>query len=350
MRLFGIHSDGKFSEYVQTPFQVDHEEAVLEDWLESNPDGIVEEGKLLIVGRQVVTNFGGFVDILGIDRYGSVVVIELKRNRTPRDTLAQALEYASFAERLDAEQLEGILRLYQKNDSVSLAEYHRVYFELSPDEAIAFNKDQRIVIVGQTITPEIRQTASFLRSKGVRVTCVEFSFFQATGGTRLLSQEIVVGQEADKPTTPTSGSLPTVTENGFMTALDDNGRVVFSRILSLAKDKSMPLHWGTKGFSLNVDLDGTHVAIIYGYPVAAVFKQSVYTTMAGQGSMTSKTAVPEDAIKDLRAKAQATGLFSPAGRELKCLINRAFTEAEVTGLLSWIEAVAEAIRQYGLKE
>jgi hypothetical protein len=350
MRLFDIHSDGKFSEYVQTPFQVDHEEAVLEDWLESNPDGIVEEGELLIVGRQVVTNFGGFVDLLGIDRYGSVVVIELKRNRTPRDTLAQALEYASFAERLNAEQLEGILRLYQKNDSVSLAEYHRVYFELSPDEAIAFNKDQRIVIVGQTITPEIRQTASFLRSKGVRVTCVEFSFFQATGGTRLLSQEIVVGQEADKPTTPTSGSLPTVTENGFMATLDDNGRAVFSRILSLAKDKSMPLHWGTKGFSLNVDLDGTHVAIIYGYPVAAVFKQSVYTTMAGQGSMTSKTAVPEDVIKDLRAKAQATGLFTPAGRELKCLINRTFTESEVTGLLSWIEAVAEAIRQYGLKE
>ena len=169
MRLFGVHSNGKFSEYVQTPFQVDHEEAVLEDWLESNPDDIVEEGKLLVVGRQVVTNFGGFIDLLGIDRYGSVVVIELKRNRTPRDTLAQALEYASFAERLDAEQLEGILRLYQKNDSVSLAEYHRVYFDLAPDEAIAFNKDQRIVIVGQTITPEIRQTAYFLRSKGVRV-------------------------------------------------------------------------------------------------------------------------------------------------------------------------------------
>ena len=350
MRLFGIHTDGKFSEYVQTPFQLDHEEAVLEDWLESNPDGIVEEGKLLIVGRQVVTNFGGFIDLLGIDRHGTAVVVELKRNRTPRDTLAQALEYASFAARLDSEQLEGILRLYQKNDSVNLAEYHRVYFELAPDEAIAFNKDQRIVIVGQTISPEIRQTASFVRSKGIRVTCVEFSFFQANGGTRLLSQDIVVGQEADKPSTVTSSSLPTVTESGFMASLDDNGRAVFSRVLSLAKDNSMPVHWGTKGFSLNVDLDGTHVAVIYGYPVAAVFKQSVYTTMAGQGSMTSKTAVPEEVIKSLRAKAQATGLFSPAGRELKCLINRSFTESEITALLSWIEAVAEAIRQYGLKE
>lgn len=350
MRLFGIHSDGKFGEYIQTPFQADHEEAVLEDWLESNPDGIVEDGKILIIGRQVATNFGGFIDLVGIDRQGDTVVVELKRNRTPRDTLAQALEYASFAARLDTVQLEGVLRSYLSDESLNLAEHHRAYFELGPDEAVAFNKDQRVVIIGQRVTAEIKQTASFLRFKGIRVTCVEFTFFQANGGTRLLSQEIVVGKEAEKPSQPSSGSLPTVTEGAFLTALDDNGKAVFSRIIALAKDKSMPIHWGTKGFSLNVDLDGTHVAVCYGYPIGAVYKQSVYTTMAGQGSMTSKTAVPEDVIRELRAKAQATGLFSPAGRELKCPINRNFSEAEVAAVLSWIEAVAEAIRKHGLKE
>jgi hypothetical protein len=350
MRLFGIHSDGKFGEYVQTPFHIDHEEAVLEGWLETNPDGIVEDGKILIIGRQVVTNFGGFIDLVGIDRQGTDVVVELKRNRTPRDTLAQALEYASFAARLDTGQLEGILRSYLNDESLNLAEHHRAYFELGLDEAIAFNKDQRVVIVGQRVTTEIRQTASFLRSKGIKVTCVEFTFFRGEGGIRLLSQEIVVGNEADKPSQVASGSLPTVTEEAFLNSLDDNGKAVFSRILVLAKDKFMPIHWGTKGFSLNVDLDGTHVAVCYGYPIGAVYKQSVYTTMAGQGSMTSKTAVPEDVIKELRRKAQSTGLFSPAGRELKCPINRSFSEAEISGLLSWIEAVAEAIREYGLKE
>jgi hypothetical protein len=350
MRLFGIHSNGKFGEYVQTPFHVDHEEAVLEGWLETNPDGIVEDGKILIIGRQVVTNFGGFIDLVGVDRQGTVVVVELKRNRTPRDTLAQALEYASFAARLDTGQLEGILRLYLNDESLNLAEHHRAYFELGLDEAIAFNKDQRVVIVGQRVMPEIRQTASFLRSKGIKVTCVEFTFFQSEGGTRLLSQEIVVGNEADKPSQVASGSLPTVTEGAFLSSLDDNGKAVFSRILALAKDKFMPIHWGTKGFSLNVDLDGTHVAVCYGYPIGAVYKQSVYTTMAGQGSMTSKTAVPEDVIKELRRKAQATGLFSPAGRELKCPINRSFSEAEVSAVLDWIEDVAEAIRKHGLKE
>jgi hypothetical protein len=179
---------------------------------------------------------------------------------------------------------------------------------------------------------------------------VEFTYFQGDSGTRLLSQEIVVGKESGRPPQVLSGSLPTVTENEFLNSLDDSGKAVFSAILALAKERAMPIHWGTKGFSLNVDLDGNHVAVCYGYPNGSVYRQSVYTTMAGQGSMTSKTAVPEDVIKTLRAKAMSTGLFRPAGRDLKCPVNRTFTESEISALLTWLEDVAEAIRQYGLKQ
>ena len=59
---------------------------------------------------------------------------------------------------------------------------HREYFGGEEYEAVAFNKDQHIVVVGQRVTPDIRQTASFLGSKGIHVTCVEFTFFQAEGG------------------------------------------------------------------------------------------------------------------------------------------------------------------------
>lgn len=148
MRVFAIESEGKFREYVQTPFQTEHREVILEGWLEKNPDGIVEDGKLLIIGRQVKTNLGGFIDLLALDRQGNVVVVELKRAQTPRETVAQALEYASYAEQLNTQGLEQILN----DDSMSLAEHHREYFALASDEAVAFNKDQRIVIVGQKIT------------------------------------------------------------------------------------------------------------------------------------------------------------------------------------------------------
>lgn len=349
MRIFSVKEDGKFEEFSQTHFHADHQEAVLESWLESNSDDILEDGKLLMIGRQVTTNLGSIIDLLGIDREGNAVVIELKRDRTPRDTLAQALEYASFVEGLDTDQLEEILRRYVSDEALNLADYHRNYFELASDEAVAFNKEQRIVLVGQRITGEIRQTASFLRRKGMRVTCLEFSYFQANGGKHLLSCDIVVGKEPAKIKQISSGALPTVSQDSFMESLDKNGKDVFGQLLAFAAKKSFPVHWGTKGFSMNVDKNGVHVAVCYGYPPKAVFKQSLYTALVGRGGFSSKLEVAEPVIDQLWKEAQATGLFQTAGRELKVLINRKFSTAETQTLIGWLGKVAATIESHELK-
>ena len=113
--------------YEQLPFETDHAEADLEQWLGANPGGILEDGPLLIIGRQVPTDLGKSIDLLGVDREGNVVVVELKRDRTPRDVVAQALEYAAFAAKLDAAALEGILGEYRPDEPLGLAEQHRDY-------------------------------------------------------------------------------------------------------------------------------------------------------------------------------------------------------------------------------
>ena len=349
MRVFSVGSDGDFTEYEQLPFEVDHEESVLEEWLESNPDKILEDGRILIIGRQVRTDLGGFIDLLGVDREGNVVVVELKRDRTPRDVVAQALEYASFAARLDVDALEGILRVHEHDESLSLADCHRECFSVGQSEAVAFNKDQHLVVVGQQVTPAVRQTASFLGSKGIHVTCVEFTFFEAAAGGRLLSQEIVVGREHVKPRRVTSEPLPVVSKDDFLKRCDEHGKGVFSRILELARSRSMSINWGTKGFSMGVDVDGARVVICYAYPPAAVFKQTLYTALRDRAGIERKTSAPAEAIDRLRNAAEATRLFAPAGRELKCLIDRAFTDDEVDALVAWCESAAQAIVEHGLK-
>ena len=90
----------------------------------------------------------------------------------------QALEYASFVEDLEITELEQILRIYTGNENESLSEYHKTYFKLDEDEGISFNKDQRIVVMGYNIIEQIHQTVGFLRKKGLRVTCIEFNYFQ----------------------------------------------------------------------------------------------------------------------------------------------------------------------------
>lgn len=139
MRLFGIESDGGLTPYPRSAF--DEGEAIIEDWLEPNPRAILEDDPLLLIGRQVRTDRGKRIDLLGVNRAGSVVVVELKRGRTPRDVVAQALEYAAFAARLDVDDLEKLLRSYENDESLGLADRHGEHFGIR--ESVAFNKDQR---------------------------------------------------------------------------------------------------------------------------------------------------------------------------------------------------------------
>jgi hypothetical protein len=106
---------------------------------------------------------------------------------------------------------------------------------------------------------------------------------------------------------------------------------------------------GTKGFSMNVDKNGVHVAICYGYPPKAVFKQSVYTALVGRGGFLSKLNVNEPEIEQLWKEAQVTGLFQPAGRELKVLINRELNITEIQILVGWLGKVASEIEKHELK-
>ena len=148
----------------------------------------------------------------------------------------QALEYVSFAPRLQVDALEGILCDYQDDDSISIAELHREYFALDESEAVVLNKDQRIVIVGQRVSAEIRQTASYLCSKGIAATCVEFTFFEADGGERLLSLDVVVGTEFAGQVAHPDRRM--VNEQEFQESCDEYGRGFFSTLLDNARRKS----------------------------------------------------------------------------------------------------------------
>ena len=81
-------------------------ESRLEDMLVEDPS--LTGVDLLVLGRQVPTAFGGFIDVLGLDVEGKLHVLELKRDRTPREVVAQILDYGSWCQGLTAGALEDI--------------------------------------------------------------------------------------------------------------------------------------------------------------------------------------------------------------------------------------------------
>ena len=72
-------------------------EQLLEDMIVARPEILSDEW--MLIGRQENTGTGGRIDLLAVTPDGSLVLIELKRDRTPREVVAQAIDYASWVEK-----------------------------------------------------------------------------------------------------------------------------------------------------------------------------------------------------------------------------------------------------------
>jgi len=345
MKLFTIDKSGKLILYKEHNFEKIKQEADLEVLFENNPEYFFEGSKVLIIGRQVTTNLNTFIDLLGIDKTGNTVVIELKRGRTPRETVAQLLEYASFVESLDYFQLNEIFQNYT-GEEISLEDYHQQFFQNETDELTSFNKSTRLIIVAQDISKEIRQTSLFLRKKGIDIYCMEFKYFETESGEKIISSDFVVGEAEFIRQKVQSVSLPKVDEKQFLSSLDKNGLTVFQQIFEFAKRNGLNIRWGSKGFSLNVELDAGFVGLFFGYPPSSIFKQSIYT---GFEEIIKKVNRSEEIIKFYKERLENLGYFIKAKSNLKWLIDKAYSENDVKHFLDVIEIVILKIKENGLK-
>jgi len=66
----------------------------------------------MVIGRQVDTGFGGRIDLLAIDAVGDLVLLELKRDLTSREVIAQVLEYGAWVVKLRTEDIAQTYRRY----------------------------------------------------------------------------------------------------------------------------------------------------------------------------------------------------------------------------------------------
>ena len=145
----------------------------LEDMLAQDPNMCGTD--LLILGRQVHTDHGGYVDLLAIDADGRVHVLKLKRNRTPRDVVAQTLDYGSWVESLSLDDLEQIY-LDHHADEEKLGEAFANRFESPLPDVV--NTEQQLTIVASELDPTSDRIVEFLaESYGVPINAVFFRHF-----------------------------------------------------------------------------------------------------------------------------------------------------------------------------
>lgn len=164
----------------------------LEPWLASNPEIIGAD--IIIIGRQVMTRSGP-IDMLGIDKLGNTLIVEIKRAKLPRESLAQAIDYASDVAQWTVEKLSEVCTEYSKK---SLQD---AFIEAFPDvdlETVSLNSTQRIILLGFSIESSLERMIEWLsETYGVNVNAVVLHYIKTSGGEELLTRTSIISEEAE---------------------------------------------------------------------------------------------------------------------------------------------------------
>ena len=111
IKIWEITPDGSLNSIPNAQISLEEQ---LETWLEQ--DISIISSNYMVIGRQVATDFGGVIDLICLDSSGDIVVVELKRGKTPREVTAQALDYASWAADLSHQRITDIANNYLPED------------------------------------------------------------------------------------------------------------------------------------------------------------------------------------------------------------------------------------------
>lgn len=157
-------------------------EQKLEDMIAHVPNILSSEW--MLIGRQEQTGLGGRIDLLAIAPDASLVLIELKRDRTPREIVAQALDYASWVEKLTSEKIAQIYRQFSKGGDLNDA--FKKHFGADLDEE-TLNQSHQIIIVAAELDNSTERIISYLNARDIAINVIFFQVFQ-NGDEKFLSR------------------------------------------------------------------------------------------------------------------------------------------------------------------
>jgi hypothetical protein len=164
-------------------------EALIESAVESAPALLCVD--VLIVGRQVPTPSGP-LDLLGLDAEGRLVVIENKRDRTPREVLAQTIDYAAYISTLAFDDVAAIYEGYRLRAGADQTDLAEVYEERFGEQLDAIAYPPQMLIVASRLDDSTERMIAFLAEGfGVPVNAALFQPFAGglLGRTWLRAEE-----------------------------------------------------------------------------------------------------------------------------------------------------------------
>lgn len=167
----------------------------LQEWIAKEPAILGEE--LLIIQKE----FDGFsdtrerLDLLAIDKQGTLVIIENKLDDTGKDVTWQALKYASYCSSLSKEHIRRIYQEYLDKSGLDEKAEDNIsgFFEGEAFEDLSLNKGitQRIILLAANFRKEVTSTVLWLLNYDVRIQCFRVTPYSMQEELFLNAEQII---------------------------------------------------------------------------------------------------------------------------------------------------------------
>ncbi|MTI67518.1 MAG: hypothetical protein FH753_13110 [Firmicutes bacterium] len=125
----------------------------------------------------------GEADIYALNKFGDLIVFELKRSKAGRGSIDQLFRYVTEAGEWTYTEIENKLRIYNKDNEeyndMSLSEVHQDVFsldkQLKEDE---FNNQQHMWIVGSAADNSLIRAVNFWKQKGLSIDFFPYRIYE----------------------------------------------------------------------------------------------------------------------------------------------------------------------------
>jgi hypothetical protein len=219
IRIWKVASNSELEELKRVRLDL---ESKLEEWIAQ--DISIIDPELLVIGRQIQTDHGGIIDLLCIDSVGDIVILELKRNKTPREVIAQILDYASWVVGLSHDRITDIANNYYGKDRTLDSEFREKFgFDL-PD---SINNSHRMLIIASEVDSSTERIIQYLSNNhGVSINAITFQCFSYGDKSELISRVFLLEPDDVEYKATTKGGLkrkPNLTYEELLSIAEKHG-------------------------------------------------------------------------------------------------------------------------------
>jgi hypothetical protein len=217
--------EGKFSE------------SEIEEFIFANSEVLIGR-KLLFIGKQVITETGKRIDLLAIDAFCKLIVIELKKGIAPREMMAQILDYSSWLIKLSERQLEEIARNHFKKFNIkfnSLLDGFEKTFKIGLPPR--FGHTIVNILFAQDFPQDLINSTQYLVNNGTPIYLIKFDYYEHPEKGLFLLVDNITGEENELEEIEETHLTTKLSKPPLVTPKNKEYRKIINELADFLEDK-----------------------------------------------------------------------------------------------------------------